>query len=281
MTSKKTTTPGKTTTSSKKPISEHKFQSLVKKLKSLQIKGETASLDSKLETYWSYGDLIEAQDLLDDVGYHNSVLRDLAVQTGIALRTLQHSVAFRRTYPKAPVNGDLSWSHIRVLIQLPTKKQRDFYARLVREQNWSSRELQQAIAADHYAGGELMEPQLERPTEAAYLYRAKEVRVIDGDTLEVLVDLGFDSFTLQRIRLAQINTSEPHTAAGRAARNFLAAQLAEAKTVVIKTHATDVHGRYVAHLFTSPRKVTIDTCFKEGLFQNDLLVQHKHARVVG
>lgn len=267
--------------SRKKTISERDFQALVNKFKKLRNNAESASVDSKLETYWSYGNLIVEEELLSEVGYHHSVLRDLSVETGISLRMLQHSVAFRKSYAEPPLGSGLSWAHVRVLATLPSKKLRDFYSRMAQSEGWTSTELRKAIASEIHAGGNTGKANLKRPSEASYLYQAKEARVIDGDTIEVLIDLGFHSFTLQRVRLAQINAPELRTAAGRAARNFLAESLADAQTLVIQTHKSDLHGRYVAHIFASPRKMSIDACFRKGHFVNDLLLRNKHASLVG
>ncbi|MHA1940739.1 MAG: thermonuclease family protein [Candidatus Hodarchaeales archaeon] len=44
-----------------------------------------------------------------------------------------------------------------------------------------------------------------------YEYRAKLIRVIDGDTIDAMVDLGFDVWSKKRIRLYGINTPEVRT----------------------------------------------------------------------
>jgi len=41
-----------------------------------------------------------------------------------------------------------------------------------------------------------------------YKYRAKMIRVIDGDTIEALIDLGFEIATRKTIRLHGINAPE-------------------------------------------------------------------------
>lgn len=49
--------------------------------------------------------------------------------------------------------------------------------------------------------------------ECKYTYRIKAVeRVIDGDTLDVAIDLGFDVSTTQRVRLLGVDTPESRTA---------------------------------------------------------------------
>ena len=47
--------------------------------------------------------------------------------------------------------------------------------------------------------------------EKLYHYKAKIDRVVDGDTVDVLIDLGFDMHSRQRVRLWGINTPECRT----------------------------------------------------------------------
>jgi micrococcal nuclease len=69
-------------------------------------------------------------------------------------------------------------------------------------------------------------------TEASYTYNALVVRVVDGDTVDVEVDLGFDVVRRERLRLLGINAPEVHGAGaeerarGLAAANVLSALLA-------------------------------------------------------
>jgi len=44
-----------------------------------------------------------------------------------------------------------------------------------------------------------------------YIYEAKVVRVVDGDTIDALIDLGFDIHKKIRIRMVGINTPESRT----------------------------------------------------------------------
>jgi micrococcal nuclease len=44
-----------------------------------------------------------------------------------------------------------------------------------------------------------------------YTYEAKVVRVVDGDTIDALIDLGFDIHKKIRIRMVGINTPESRT----------------------------------------------------------------------
>ena len=60
-----------------------------------------------------------------------------------------------------------------------------------------------------------------------YIYNAKLDRVVDGDTVDATVDLGFDTWKHIRVRLVGINTPETRTrdleekARGLAAKDFV------------------------------------------------------------
>lgn len=51
-----------------------------------------------------------------------------------------------------------------------------------------------------------------------YQYRAKLVKVIDGDTVDLTVDLGFDTFRTVRVRLSGVNCPEMNTPDGQVAK---------------------------------------------------------------
>ena len=64
-----------------------------------------------------------------------------------------------------------------------------------------------------------------------YQYNAKCIRVVDGDTIDAYVDLGFNIWVEKRIRLFGIDTPETRTTdlqekeKGIAAKNFLEEQI--------------------------------------------------------
>jgi len=79
-----------------------------------------------------------------------------------------------------------------------------------------------------------------------FTYPAKVVRVIDGDTLEVAIDLGFKITHTIRVRLAGIDAPEAKTPEGDSATTYLFNTLPVGTTVVITTHKSDIYGRYIA-----------------------------------
>ena len=48
--------------------------------------------------------------------------------------------------------------------------------------------------------------------KSCYNFRVKEItKVLDGDTIDVLIDLGFDLFKQERVRIAGVDTPEKRT----------------------------------------------------------------------
>jgi len=66
----------------------------------------------------------------------------------------------------------------------------------------------------------------------------------------------------------------------RAARDFVFSRLMSARTIAIKTQRTDLHGRYVTHLFYSDTEISIDVRFRDGTYLNAELVNEGHAKAV-
>ena len=84
-----------------------------------------------------------------------------------------------------------------------------------------------------------------------YEYYVRKVEnVVDGDTIDVLIDLGFDILFQSRVRLAGIDTPESRTkdlkekALGLESKEYLKKSLKDAKSVVIKTEKMDSSEKY-------------------------------------
>ena len=88
-----------------------------------------------------------------------------------------------------------------------------------------------------------------------YIYKAELVRVVDGDTVDLVIDLGFDTFRHERFRLYGIDAPEMRTEAGKAAKAWLWEALQPldaiyAQTVQLETKAKrDKYGRFLAVLY--------------------------------
>lgn len=82
-----------------------------------------------------------------------------------------------------------------------------------------------------------------------YNYTAKIIRVVDGDTIDVEIDLGFDIWHKTRLRLAHIDAFEQSTEIGKRATAYVKEALAGEPTYEITTYKTDKYGRYLAEIF--------------------------------
>jgi micrococcal nuclease len=110
-----------------------------------------------------------------------------------------------------------------------------------------------------------------------YEYYVKKVEnVVDGDTIDVLIDLGFDILFASRVRLAGIDTPESRTRdlaekkLGLESKEYLKKYLKDAKSVVIKTekmNSTEKFGRILGWLYINEDTVSV----------NDTMINHGYA----
>lgn len=129
--------------------------------------------------------------------------------------------------------------------------------------------------------------------EPTYTYRARVERVVDGDTLDLFVDLGFRIWAKLRVRLHGVNTPETYGVkkesveykAGKAATEFVeewlgVADIPEEDTgaraeIVIRSHdgtalGTGKYGRWLAVVSRED----------DDLSLNDALLENGHAEPV-
>ena len=112
-----------------------------------------------------------------------------------------------------------------------------------------------------------------------YEYFVKEVKnVVDGDTIDVDIDLGFNISFFQRVRLAGIDTPESRTKdvhekkLGLEVKEKLNELLKGASNIVIKTEkpdSTEKYGRILGWLFIDDSKLSVnEILIKEGYAWN-------------
>lgn len=116
-----------------------------------------------------------------------------------------------------------------------------------------------------------------------YVYDAEVVRVVDGDTLDLLIDLGFRVFSKQRCRLYGIDTPETfgvkkeseEYAKGKAATAFVETWFTDRKKVLIKSHDGKPlgQGKY-------GRWLVVVLPVDGGMSLNEALVREGHAESV-
>ena len=106
-----------------------------------------------------------------------------------------------------------------------------------------------------------------------YQYKIKKInRVIDGDTVDVDIDLGFGITTTQRIRLKDIDAAEIRTKdleekeEGFKAKEWLEKELSREGEWIIDTYKEDKYGRILGTLYFIGDPVTInERMLNEGI----------------
>lgn len=118
-----------------------------------------------------------------------------------------------------------------------------------------------------------------------YEYRVKQVlRVVDGDTIDVDIDLGFNISYTQRVRLAGIDTPESRTtdkyekALGLEVKKKLGELLKNANKIVIRTEKPDSsekYGRILGWLFLDDSSESVNTALIAGGYAWDYMGETK------
>jgi len=103
-----------------------------------------------------------------------------------------------------------------------------------------------------------------RGEAALFTYRAWVQRVLDGDTIEAVVDLGFGITTTQTLRLRGIDAPEIATRDGMEAKKTLEKMFASSPLVLIKTVKSDKYDRYLVDVFIGDEYIN-NLLLKKGL----------------
>tara|TARA_R110000796_G_scaffold7875_1_gene26574 strand:- start:350 stop:748 length:399 start_codon:yes stop_codon:yes gene_type:complete len=92
-----------------------------------------------------------------------------------------------------------------------------------------------------------------------YIYRAKLDRVVDGDTIDAMIDLGFNTWVKRRIRYMGLDTWESRTRDLDEKKKGLAAKARNKELLEkvssksgffrIKSHGTGKYGRVLGEIF--------------------------------
>ena len=123
---------------------------------------------------------------------------------------------------------------------------------------------------------------------ASFEYNGTLVKVLDGDTIDCYIDLGFDLKIKKRIRYMGIDTWESRTRDKAEKVKGLAAkarnkELLEAGVFKIVSHGTGKFGRVLGEIFVSPDAVGHEVAegvdkSSDGLVSiNDILINEGHA----
>ena len=105
-----------------------------------------------------------------------------------------------------------------------------------------------------------------------HIYSAKLQRVVDGDTCDALIDLGFDTWVKKRIRFYGVDTWESRTRnleekkKGLAAKAYVKDLLenSDEGKFLLKSHGVGKYGRVLGELFVKGNDTSVNELLKEN-----------------
>ena len=115
-----------------------------------------------------------------------------------------------------------------------------------------------------------------------YNYKAKLIRVVDGDTVDVMVDLGFDIWVKKRLRLFGIDAYESRTRDKKEKKKGLAAKarlkqvLESQEEFTLVSHGVGKYGRCLAVIYVIKRYIKSDKYHGKNI--NKMLIEEGHAK---
>ena len=105
-----------------------------------------------------------------------------------------------------------------------------------------------------------------------HIYSAKLQRVVDGDTCDALIDLGFDTWVKKRIRFFGVDTWESRTRnleekkKGLEAKAYVKDLLenSDEGKFLLKSHGVGKYGRVLGELFVKGHDTSVNELLKEN-----------------
>ena len=105
-----------------------------------------------------------------------------------------------------------------------------------------------------------------------HIYSARLQRVVDGDTCDALIDLGFDTWVKKRIRFFGVDTWESRTRnleekkKGLAAKEYVKDLLenSDEGKFLLKSHGVGKYGRVLGELFVKGHDTSVNELLKEN-----------------
>jgi endonuclease YncB( thermonuclease family) len=270
-----------------------------------QIKAILAGVDDSLEDedklsmvrgFWKAGRL--ATEYKDSTGM---LLKEIAREIETPAWSLQRYTQFYKTfaggYPEKHGNRVVSWTYICCILPVHDAKAREFYLKEACRHGWNKYELTKRIQKDYYGAVEdaaranqskTLKPRKQR----LYTYAAEVIKIVDADTQDLEIDVGFKAKQEHRVRLRGINAPEAGTSPGRKAKRFVERELAKCVVekplfkgaranrplVVVKTYKMGQYGRYTVDIYYLAGEAVPETIAESGKLLNQVLVDKGLAR---
>jgi micrococcal nuclease len=116
-----------------------------------------------------------------------------------------------------------------------------------------------------------------------YEYKAKLIKVVDGDTLDAMIDLGFNTWVKKRIRLHGLDAYEVRTRdkeekrKGLLAKSRLQQVLEKNDEFRLRSHGVGKYGRCLGDIYIVKRYIKSDKYHGKSI--NQMLIREGHAKV--
>ncbi len=330
-------------------------QSLIDEIRTEIEEGKERAINAmeqeKRITYWSVGKHIK-EHLLQNEGredYATYVIPQLSKELSLSRTILYDSILYHEQYPDiVHSSGQLTWTHIRVLVHVPETESRQEFEQKVIEEKLSVKDLKELVKKQKIKeksledlGEEQADDNAEQPPQRHilkvvrgqphtyrlqtkrgktmvdlgfrtyvnspvvdavedlsednvvqvtksqqqysftnmdkgvvpyYTYKAYVIEVIDGDTIWVDIDLGFNTLTTQKLRLKGINSKELTTEDGQNAKRYIEDCLNQCEFITVKTYWRDKFTRYLADIFYIKKETDLNTVVQQGAFLNQELL---------
>lgn len=121
-------------------------------------------------------------------------------------------------------------------------------------------------------------------SEINYIYKAKVLDVIDGDTVKVQIDLGFNIHHITELRIyresGDVYFDTPETRLSKTVNEAQKQHGLDAKRratglllgndIIIKTYKSEKYGRWLAEVWLSDGRLYTDIMISEGFMKRDI-----------
>lgn len=289
------------------------YKTLISHLKSLletvdRSESENGASKAMLKAFWTIG-----KDVSTYTRETGRPIKDIALDVGEARGALEKYVRFYRFYQNGyqdEISGHpLNWSHYAALLYLADKKAREFYLKNAAIKGWSSHELRRRMRNNYYENANEAQAQKKKGSlqlkpiaQKLYTYAAKVLKIVDADTFDLDIDVGFFTKMQHRVRLRGINAPEKGTKKGDQATKFVQEQLQVGELeikpvkgaqepvprepanpiVIIRSYKsmTEKFGRYLVDLWYLKGENDRERILEEGCWLNQVLLDKGLAQKV-
>lgn len=228
------------------------YDQLLNVIREIRQTTDSQSRKARVQEAWTIGKLIEIHSTEYKLwaDYPAYLMERLTKDLKMKPNDLRLIRRFARLYPNNPPPQDLSLGHYMNIIEIADSVLRDEIATRAENEDWSRDQLREETKK--IKKNMVMSDELQAPGESENLntYSATVTQVLDGDTFDAVVNLGFGMTAIQRFRLRGLDAPELDTEKGIAAKAFLVNEMNRSQgRIIVKAARQDKYNRYLAEVW--------------------------------